>query len=126
VECPTPQERAIAGPAVYPINAPATAPTGPRTMAPDTAPKAALPSRSCGGRTHANKEFFPSRAAGRCKPGLHLVAARRPPGQVTSRGHLLPAHHLRKTTHLWPRARPDPRGAIVHVRTIARNLTMPM
>src|ERR1700730_6564899 len=46
VGCPTPQECAIAGPAVYPINAPATAPTGPRTTAPDTAPKAALPARS--------------------------------------------------------------------------------
>src|SRR5215213_1869694 len=33
-ECPTPHERAIAGPAVNPINAPATAPTGPRTTAP--------------------------------------------------------------------------------------------
>ena len=42
----TPQERAIEGPAVYPINAPATAPTGPRTTAPDTAPSAASPARS--------------------------------------------------------------------------------
>ncbi len=46
MECPTPQECAIAGPAVNPISAPATAPTGPRTTAPDTAPKAALPARS--------------------------------------------------------------------------------
>lgn len=45
-ERPTPQECAIAGPAVYPMSAPATAPTGPRTTAPDTAPKAALPARS--------------------------------------------------------------------------------
>jgi hypothetical protein len=29
------------------MNAPATAPTGPNTTAPDTAPKAALPARSC-------------------------------------------------------------------------------
>jgi hypothetical protein len=43
----TPQECAIAGPAVYPIKAPATAPTGPSTTAPETAPKAALPARSC-------------------------------------------------------------------------------
>jgi hypothetical protein len=41
-----PQEREIEGPAVYPINAPATAPTGPRTTAPDTAPRAASPARS--------------------------------------------------------------------------------
>src|SRR5882672_2447002 len=41
----TPQERAIEGPAVYPITAPATAPTGPRTTAPDTAPSAASPAR---------------------------------------------------------------------------------
>ena len=47
VECLTPQECAIAGPAVYPIKAPATAPTGPSTTAPETAPKAALPARSC-------------------------------------------------------------------------------
>ena len=46
-ECLTPQECAIAGPAVYPITAPATAPTGPSTTAPETAPKAALPARSC-------------------------------------------------------------------------------
>jgi hypothetical protein len=46
LERPTPQECAIAGPAVYPINAPATAPPGPRTTAPDTAPSAALPARS--------------------------------------------------------------------------------
>jgi hypothetical protein len=46
-ECLTPQECAIAGPAVYPIKAPATAPTGPSTTAPETAPKAALPARSC-------------------------------------------------------------------------------
>ena len=45
-ECPTPQECAIAGPALYPMNAPATAPTGPSTIAPDTAPNAALPARS--------------------------------------------------------------------------------
>jgi len=42
-----PQERAIDGPTAYPINAPATAPTGPSTTAPDTAPSAALPARSC-------------------------------------------------------------------------------
>jgi len=41
-----PQERAIEGPAAYPINAPATAPTGPKTTAPDTAPSAASPARS--------------------------------------------------------------------------------
>ena len=41
-----PQERAIDGPAVYPMNAPATAPIGPNTTAPDTAPSAALPARS--------------------------------------------------------------------------------
>ena len=46
-ECPTPQECAIAGPALYPMKAPATAPTGPSTTAPDSAPKAALPARSC-------------------------------------------------------------------------------
>ena len=46
LECPIPQECAIAGPAVNPISAPATAPTGPRTTAPDTAPNAALPARS--------------------------------------------------------------------------------
>jgi len=34
------------GPAVYPTNAPATAPTGPNTNAPDIAPKAASPPRS--------------------------------------------------------------------------------
>ncbi len=34
------------GPAVYPTNAPATAPTGPNTTAPDKAPKAASPPRS--------------------------------------------------------------------------------
>ncbi len=34
------------GPAVYPTNAPATAPTGPNTTAPDRAPKAASPPRS--------------------------------------------------------------------------------
>jgi hypothetical protein len=44
---PTPQECAIAGPAVYPITAPATAPTGPSTTAPDTAPRAASPARPC-------------------------------------------------------------------------------
>ena len=42
---PIPQERAIEGPAVYPMNAPATAPTGPKTTAPDTAPMAASPAR---------------------------------------------------------------------------------
>lgn len=41
-----PHDRAIAGPAVYPIAAPATAPTGPNTTAPDKAPNAALPTRS--------------------------------------------------------------------------------
>jgi hypothetical protein len=35
----------IDGPAVYPMNAPAAAPTGPGTTAPDTAPSAALPAR---------------------------------------------------------------------------------
>ena len=34
------------GPAVYPTNAPATAPTGPNTTAPDKAPRAASPPRS--------------------------------------------------------------------------------
>jgi len=34
------------GPAVYPTNAPATAPIGPNTTAPDKAPKAASPPRS--------------------------------------------------------------------------------
>src|SRR5882762_2248538 len=42
-----PQERAIEGPAAYPMNAPATAPTGPKTTAPDKAPSAASPARSC-------------------------------------------------------------------------------
>jgi hypothetical protein len=41
-----PQERAMEGPAVYPTNAPATAPIGPNTTAPDKAPKAASPPRS--------------------------------------------------------------------------------
>src|SRR3954447_7876116 len=41
VERRIPQERAIDGPAAYPMNAPATAPTGPKTTAPDTAPRAA-------------------------------------------------------------------------------------
>ena len=41
-----PQERAMDGPAVYPTNAPATAPIGPNTTAPDKAPKAASPPRS--------------------------------------------------------------------------------
>jgi len=41
-----PQERAIDGPAEYPTNAPATAPMGPRTTAPDKAPSAASPTRS--------------------------------------------------------------------------------
>ena len=41
-----PQERAIDGPAEYPMNAPATAPTGPRTTAPERAPSAASPARS--------------------------------------------------------------------------------
>jgi hypothetical protein len=34
------------GPAVYPTTAPATAPTGPNTTAPDRAPKAASPPRA--------------------------------------------------------------------------------
>jgi hypothetical protein len=34
------------GPAVYPTNAPATAPTGPKITAPDKAPNAASPPRS--------------------------------------------------------------------------------
>ena len=42
----TPHDRAIEGPAVYPMNAPATAPTGPSTTAPDSAPSAASPARS--------------------------------------------------------------------------------
>jgi hypothetical protein len=42
----TPHERAIEGPAAYPMKAPATAPTGPNTTAPDTAPSAASPARS--------------------------------------------------------------------------------
>jgi hypothetical protein len=42
----SPQELAIAGPAVYPIAAPASAPIGPKTTAPDTAPSAASPTRS--------------------------------------------------------------------------------
>jgi hypothetical protein len=45
--CPALKERPISGPAVYPTSAPATAPTGPRTSAPDSAPRAALPARSC-------------------------------------------------------------------------------
>ena len=35
------------GPAVYPMTAPATAPTGPNTTAPETAPKAASLPRPC-------------------------------------------------------------------------------
>jgi hypothetical protein len=47
--------RAISGPAVYPTNAPATAPTGPRISAPETAPMTALPARSCAcAGTHIN------------------------------------------------------------------------
>jgi hypothetical protein len=41
-----PQDRAIDGPAVKPTTAPATAPIGPSTTAPDNAPKAASPTRS--------------------------------------------------------------------------------
>ena len=44
-EC-SPHERAIEGPATKPTAAPATAPIGPKTNAPDTAPSAALPTRS--------------------------------------------------------------------------------
>jgi hypothetical protein len=42
-----PHERAIDGPAVYPTTAPATAPIGPNTTAPDKAPSAASPPRCC-------------------------------------------------------------------------------
>lgn len=42
-----PQEFAIAGPEVYPMSAPAAAPTGPNTSAPDTAPSAASVARYC-------------------------------------------------------------------------------
>ena len=43
---PKPQDRAMDGPAVKPTTAPATAPIGPSTTAPDNAPKAASPTRS--------------------------------------------------------------------------------
>ena len=45
--CRIPHELAIAGPAVYPTTAPAAAPTGPNTTNPETAPRTALPPRSC-------------------------------------------------------------------------------
>jgi len=43
------------GPAVYPTNAPATAPTGPNTTAPDRAPKAASTAAFLGQCSNRNK-----------------------------------------------------------------------
>ena len=85
---PIPQECAIEGPAVYPMNAPATAPTGPKTTAPDTAPRAASPARFCALASNeindpaisaATKSFFiavPSSALQGAR-GSEIAAARR-------------------------------------------------
>ncbi len=76
-ECPTPQECAIAGPAVYPINAPATAPTGPRTTAPDTAPKAALPARAWAFASQENNDPAITAATSNFFIAVPLDSARR-------------------------------------------------
>ena len=61
--CPARNERPISGPAVNSTNAPATAPTGPRTIAPDSAPRAALPARSCACACASNDIKAPASAA---------------------------------------------------------------
>jgi hypothetical protein len=73
---PTPQERAIDGPAVNPITAPATAPTGPSTTAPDNAPSAALPARSCARASNDNRDAAIAAATSRYFIAVPLSAPR--------------------------------------------------
>jgi len=89
---PTRHECAIAGPAVYPINAPATAPTGPNTTAPDTAPKAASPARFCALASNEMNDATTSAATSsffitvplRAPPRHRTAKLRRHKGDVTA------------------------------------------
>jgi len=88
---PTPQERAIDGPAVYPTSAPAAAPIGPSTKAPDNAPSAASPTRS----SAIAAEDIKARES--ATPAIVFLI--RVP--LTSLG-ILAAHYWSKRTHKGP------------------------